>query len=302
MRFLEIQQRVSDSHGVITKADALTAGLSASSWHRAIASGRLVEVYRGAAVLPGTPITPIVEIAAAVKASGEGSMGSHRSCAYVLGVIDEGTHPIDVIRPGRPGGVDLPGVVLHRPRDLVDLRPMRHNGIMITNPLRMLCDIGAVAPDEVDRILTELRVRGMVSLGAAKGALMRHAGKGRTGISALRAAIDLQELSDRPPDSVLEEGMARFAKRFGLPAMRFHPVVAGYEVDFEVVDTPVVLECDGWEHHGRNARGFRRDKERTAAITAAGRVVVPFTWFQIVRRPAPTARRIHEIVEQWRGR
>ncbi len=70
--------------------------------------------------------------------------------------------------------------------------------------------------------------------------------------------------------------------------MRFPLVIAGYEVDFEIVDTPVLLECDGWDHHGKNARGFRRDKERTAALTAAGRIVVPFTWFQIVRRPEST--------------
>lgn len=53
-----------------------------------------------------------------------------------------------------------------------------------------------------------------------------------------------------PPDSTLETEMANFVAKYRLPPVVFHPIVAGYEVDFLVVDTTVVIECDGWATHG----------------------------------------------------
>ena len=87
---------------------------------------------------------------------------------------------------------------------------------------------------------------------------------------ALRAALDDWVLDSKPVDSILEPMMRRVLSRFGLPPAQFHAIVAGYEVDFHFVGTPVVLECDGWESHGRNRRQFEFDRERNASITAAG--------------------------------
>ena len=39
--------------------------------------------------------------------------------------------------------------------------------------------------------------------------------------------------------------MRRPCGKHHLPAVEFHPIVEGYEVDFRVVGTPVLLECDG---------------------------------------------------------
>ena len=170
-------------------------------------------------VLPGTPITTTVRIAA----GRQGERARHDGeppgvCPPVRRLLpDRRAH-----RPPPTGpwaGDQTPW--RHRPHGRPTISTSvrwLHKGILVTNPLRLLCDIGAVAPGVVDGMLTEFRVRGLVSLPAAKAALARHAAKGRNGISALRAAIDDQELSDKPPDSVLEEGMARLRKRFDPPS------------------------------------------------------------------------------------
>ena len=58
----------------------------------------------------------------------------------------------------------------------------------------------------------------------------------------------------------------------------------------------VVLECDGWDTHGRDRRQFERDRARDATLIAAGWVVLRFTWIQITRRPAWVASIIRRTV------
>ena len=88
---------------------------------------------------------------------------------------------------------------------------------------------------------------------------------------ALRAALDDWVLDGKPVDSVLETGDARGCSRdHGLPPVRFHAVIGGYEVDFWIVDSPIVLECDGWDSHGRDRDQFERDRVRDAELAAAG--------------------------------
>jgi very-short-patch-repair endonuclease len=300
MKSTQLRDIIRSQHGLLTLDEFTESGASRRSWYRALDSHQLVEVFRGVACLPGTPITPTTRIAAAQLSAGRmTTAASHRSTAFLWGLDIVGDDPIDLLRTDRSDGCSLPGVVIHRPRDLVDLRPVMRRGIRCTNPVRALCDLGAEAPGDVERFLVHLRIAGNVSLSAARSAMLRHAERGRHGITALRSAIEKQALLEKPPDSVLEEAMMRLITRYRLPPVTFHARRAGFEVDFAVNESPVVLECVGWEYHGRNKDQFEFDADRTAALSAAGFVVVPFTWMQIVRRAGATATRIRDLVRQW---
>jgi very-short-patch-repair endonuclease len=300
MKTTRLTDIIRSPHGLITLDEFTESGASRRSWYRALESHQLIEVFRGVACLPGTRITPTTRIAAAQLSAGRTTTAaSHRSTAFLWGLDITGDEPIDLLRLDRSDSCSLPGVVIHRPRDLLDLRLLMRRGVRCTNPVRALCDLGAVAPDDVERFLVHLRIAGHVSLSAARASMLRHAERGRHGITALRSAIEKQALLEKPPDSVLEEAMMRLITRHRLPPVTFHPRRAGFEVDFAVNDSPVVLECVGWEFHGRNKEQFEFDTERTAALSAAGFVVVPFTWLQVVRRPAATATRIRDLVRQW---
>jgi very-short-patch-repair endonuclease len=118
---------------------------------------------------------------------------------------------------------------------------------------------------------------------------------------ALRQAIDVWSIDQKPADSLLETVMYRLVQKHGLPPVVFHPIIEGWEVDFRVTGTPVLLECDGWAHHGAVRTQFERDRERDAALSAAGWIVLRFTYRAVTERPTRTARRIRATIDRWAG-
>ena len=63
-------------------------------------------------------------------------------------------------------------------------------------------------------------------------------------------------------------------------------MIGGYEVDFRIIDCPIVLECDGWATHGLDRAQFEKDRDRDAELAALGYVVLRFTYRRSSRRPA----------------
>ena len=76
----------------------------------------------------------------------------------------------------------------------------------------------------------------------------------------------------------------------------FQPRICGFVVDFAWWAPRVIAECDGWATHGRDTRGFARDRERDPILLEDGWVVVRFTWEQITRRPSWVAGRLQGIL------
>ena len=296
MRLMDHDRWAAAHHGVITLRQS---GLSRSAWYRAIAAGTIDQIHPGVARLPGTPGTPEQRIAAGVHAVGAAAMASHRSAAHLWGVPRPAGDPVDVLQLGDRRDLDLDGVVIHRTVDRRRLAPQRRAGIACTNILRTLVDLGAVDPGGLHGAVGHALATDLASLEAIQAAVVDHARQGRRGIVALREAIADWSIEQKPADSALETIMARLITRHGLAPVEFHPVIEGYEVDFRVCDTPVILECDGWRYHGLDRANFERDRERDATLAAAGWVVIRFTYRAIVSRPAATAQRIRAAVERW---
>ena len=166
----------------------------------------------------------------------------------------------------------------------------------MTNPLRTLLDVGAVAPAQVSDAFERMVIAGFVSPAAVRAALDRHQQCGRHGTVALRAVLDGWTMNSKPPDSVLEEHLNALLIAHQLPAATFHPIVCGFEVDFLIRGTSIVIECDGYEFHKRDRAVFESDRDRDAVLLAAGYVVVRRTWRQITRQPAATASRIRAVI------
>jgi very-short-patch-repair endonuclease len=285
-------------HGLVTIDQALHVGMSRRAWYRAIASGRLTGVAPNVASLPGAADSVQQRILAPILSIGPTALASHRSAAALWGLDIPGDRPVDVLVLDRTRGPRLERTLVHRPTDLTDLHPFRRAGIPTTNPLRVLVDLGAVAPCRVADFLAHVLIEGWVSRRAAEAALVRHARPGRSGVAALRAALEDWPLGDKPPDSVLEPEMRRLLRRHGLPAFEFHPRVLGWEVDFAHMESMVIAEVDGWEHHGRDREQFERDRRRDAVLQAAGWVVFRFTWLQVKRRPTMVADSLHGALER----
>jgi very-short-patch-repair endonuclease len=138
----------------------------------------------------------------------------------------------------------------------------------------------------------------LVDLAAVAVVLSDHGRKGRSGVGALRAAFDDWAIDGKPADSILEAAFARLIERFALPGYEFHPVIEGWEVDFRLVGTSVLIECDGWTTHGLGHRQFERDRRRDDDLAAAGWIVRRFTYRAITATAADTVRRIRRLVER----
>jgi very-short-patch-repair endonuclease len=288
-----------DHHGLVTRKAAGNAGMSARSWYRAIERGQLEPLHPGVCRMFGAAPTPLQAIHAAVLAAGTGAMASHRSAARLWGIPRPDDELVDVILAHRSREATIAGAAIHRPRDLLDLKPSRRERIPTTNILRTLCDLGALDAAAVPGAVGHVVTTGLASPAALVGAIRRHGRRGRPGVPALREALDDWVLDGKPVDSVLEPAMRRLLATHHLPPAEFHARLAGYEVDFRIIDSPLVLECDGWTTHGRERRQFERDRTRDADLAALGFVVLRFTYRAIVNRPAQEAERIRRNVARW---
>ncbi len=296
MRLSDYDDWARAHHGIITFE---RSDLSRSAWYRAIHAGTLVQIHPYVARLPGTADTPEQRILAGVAAVGTGAVASHRSAARLWGVPRPDIDPVDVIddRAGTQAG--LRGVVVHRPTDRRRLEPQRRFGVRCTNILRTLADLGAVDAAGVHDAVGHAIAVGLADLAALEATAADHSRRGRPGIPALRRAVDEWTIDSKPADSVLEASMVRLIRRFGLPPVEFHPTIEGYEVDFRVIDSPVILECDGWAHHGLDRTGFERDRERDADLVGAGWIVIRFTYRAVTTAPHSVARRIRSATDRW---
>jgi very-short-patch-repair endonuclease len=275
------------------------SGLTRQQWNEAVARGDLELRHRNVARMYGARSTLEMRIEAAVLAGGSDALASHRSSAMLWGAERPSDDPIDVILPGRTRRARLSDVVVHRPRDMRQLRPVWRRGIAATDPLRTLVDLGAVDAAGVDVALLRFVVDGYVTPRGVRAALVRHSQHGRHGVVALRDALDRWSLDEKPADSDLEALMGEIIVTFDLPSVEFHARIGGYEVDFWIVGSNVIIECDGWSAHGADHDQFEFDRIRDADLLAQGIISLRLTWRQMVRSPRAVAKRIHAALAQW---
>ncbi len=127
----------------------------------------------------GAPINDGQRILGSVLACGGGTVASHSAAARVWG-LQLPRWRLEVISAQRDSRRAPAGVLVHRPSDRVDLWPARRGGIPVTNPLRLLVDLGAVVPlGSLEAALDQFVVAGTVDVAAVRTTLDRHAGRGR---------------------------------------------------------------------------------------------------------------------------
>ncbi len=288
-------------HGLVNSTAAARVGISRATWYRAIASGQLEQLYPNVVRTWGAAETFEQRALAAAWAAGPDALTSHRTSAALWTVQRPPDDPLDVLLPSRARHSLPGGVVIHRPKDRLDLRPIMRSRVPTTNPMRMLLDLGAVDPDGVSAALLTVLTQRVASPAAIRAALFRHARKGRAGITALRVALEQWLDEELPPDSVLEQAMYDLVREFDLPPVEFHPMVLGYEIDFRATGTPVLIECDGWGSHGLDRNQFEFDRIRNSELVGAGYILTHVTWSQLRSDRKATAGRIRNVINRWSG-
>jgi len=275
-------------HGLVSDKQALAAGLSPSSIHHRVRTGRweriLPRVYR----ISGAPDSWGQRLMAACLWAGEGSAVSFAPAAALWGIegFPRRTVEISTVANLKPRGRDM---VVHRMdgnllKDLVVI-----DGIPVTSIRRTLLDLAGAKHRRAEIALDRALRKELTSLGQMCLFYEEEWTRGRRGIAILRDLLAQRVPGQAPTDSDLELELLRLIKRAGLPRpVTQHPVDAGgitLHPDLAYPEIKLAIECDGYAwHNDREARD--RDNDRDIMLQTAGWTVLRFSWTKIHYQPA----------------
>jgi very-short-patch-repair endonuclease len=222
---------------------------------------------------------------AAVLACGSGAVLSHRSAAFLHGILDDRRDRVDVIAPNRRGRAPK-GIAAHRDGTLTPTDRVMIDGIPCTSLGRTLLDIaGTQSPSTLRYAVTQAEVEEVFDLAEVVELLKRS--RGRRGVARLRLAIELHDPDEQEARRELEKKLLRLLKRGGFrPEVNGHFVVDGISMmpDFMWREARLIVEADSRRVHG-TVTAFEKDRQRDQRLAAAGWTVIRCTWHQVTNEP-----------------
>lgn len=307
MRWSVVLQEIAlEGGGLVDRATARARGVPDHAVEQEARIGRLVVVQPGTFRPAATPATPALSQRAALLAAGPDAALSHRTAATRLGLVKGFEEAIDVLVPHHRR-VRLIGARVHRTLSLPDRHVQLDDGLRTTTVDRTLADLGAsVRSAVVARAMEQAVIEGRTTIRRLYRLIDDHGQRGRTGIGALRAALDDWVMSDRPPDSALEVMFARLVRRAGLPAPEYQYEIRDADgfvarVDAAWPEAVLVVEVDGFHAHA-SAAALQHDLSRQNRLVRLGWTVLRFTWRDVVRRPAKVAAMVADTLADAGGR
>lgn len=264
-------------HGVISRAQLLVSGLSASAIDRMVGSGRLTLLHRGVYAAAGRRPDWFSNLMAATLAAGEGSVASHRSAAALWRLRECSPGPVEVTTTKR---IQRDGVVVHRgtvrPHQMATV-----SGIPVTSIHRTLIDLGDVADRHlVEDALDAALDRRMTSVAWLMRGIDEVGTRGRRGPAMLKRILEVTE--DGRPPSWLERRFIRLLTGSELNGfVREHPV-GSYFIDFAWPEIRLGIEVHGAKWHKERWQG---DFARHNALTVVRWTMLHLTWDRIRDEP-----------------
>ena len=216
---------------------------------------------------------------AAVVASGQGAVLSHRDAAVLWGFYD-GLGPRIHVTAKWHRRVD--GLILHRTRRLDPDEVTTKNGIPVTTVERTFVDITeCLNTDRLIRTIREAEYQRLLDLDALNAAVERAHGRRR--LTALKRAV----AQHRPGQIIrgeLEHRFAELRSGAGLREPETNVAVRAqgktYVIDCLWREHCIAVELDGRDAHERTL-AFEADRRRDAALTAIGLRPLRFTWHRV---------------------
>jgi len=150
----------------------------------------------------------------------------------------------------------------------------------VTSAARTLVGLGAVTPHLIGPAMNDAVLRGLASYPWLWRTVMRLSAQGRDGVAVLRNALDMEDPSEAPTESALEDAFVRLLRRAGLPVPARQRWIGPRRVDFFADEARAVFELDGRQFHVAQADRVR-DRQRELELRALGLIVVRFTWIDL---------------------
>lgn len=273
--------------GVVSGEQLREIGLPDSSIDDAVARGHLHPVFRSVFGVGHGPLSVHARLLAATLACGDGSVVSHGTAAWLLGLREWKPLDVDVIAPVERGrkirGVRRRFVPPPEPHEIE-----MHAGVPTTNPSRTIVDnagiLGRKSMSEMIEQAAALQVLNIPRIDAILD------GPPRRGA---RMLLSLLEPWRRYKPGIrlrsrMEAKLLPLLTRFALPipecnaTLRFAGEV--FEVDFLWRRAKVIVETDGGKHHDNPMAG-KRDSHRNRVFARSGYFIPRFGWEDLRDRP-----------------
>jgi very-short-patch-repair endonuclease len=282
----------STQHGLVTHRQARELGLTESAIRHRRRQGHLRDVSRRVYRLRGALETPHLRALAAVFATGDGAVVSHRSAASLHGLPGFDLEPLTISIPR--GRRSLPGVRLEQSLALPEHHRRDVDGIPSTSVARTVFDLcGCVHPGRAERALDTALARRLVTLPALWRVLDDLAEHGRAGTVLLRTMLTERGVDYVSPESELEARFLQLVRRFELPEPERQRDLGDLDgwigrVDFVWREWRLVVEVDGAVFHDGRLDQLH-DAERDARLERRGWNVLRFRWDDVLHRAADVA-------------
>jgi very-short-patch-repair endonuclease len=273
----ELARLAGSSHGVVTRAELLRAGLTVDEIKRRLRSGCLLREYRGVYRVGHRAPSLEARYLAAVRACGIRALLSGQAAAHLLRVL-KGPAPAPEVTA--PTARRVRGVRTRRSRRIDRCDAMTWRGIPVTTVARTLVDLAAVlAVDELARACHEAGVRHGTTPADVEAVLARR--PGTPGATTLRRIL---RGDVRVSLSKLE---ARFLVRLretGLALPQTNRQAGGRRVDCRWPEQRLTVELDGYRyHHSRHA--WEQDRRREREARASGDEFRRYTYGDVFEDP-----------------
>lgn len=280
-----IDRLAATQHGVLSRGQALRAGLSDRAIARRVASGHWRVLHAGIYAPAAVPPSWLQRLMAAILRGGPSALASHRSAAALWRLDGVNERPIEIsVKAGR----SIRGAIVHRRPPADDPGAAVIHGVPSSGIERTLLELAAVvSPMRAGLALDDALRRGRTTL-AAMRELLAHSGR-KTGVPVLRSLLDARDDRDALLESPLEAAMLRLLRDHGLPLpVPQHPVTEGRDIiarlDFAYPAQRVGIEADGYRWHGGPER-WRLDLRRENKLKLLGWTILRFSWEDVHRSP-----------------
>lgn len=285
----EITRIAERQHNLVEVSQLDAAGVRRQAIARRVERGWFTRVHRGVYLVgPGKP-TRAGRAMAAVLACGGGAVLSHRSAAYLHGLLPyPARYDVEVTTASKTAPERL-GIHSHRV-DSLDRRDTRiHDNVPVTSPARTLLDLAATATEsEFEQAFDEAIFKRKARRPQIEDLIERSAG--RPGVVLLRDLWNA-EASGQRNRLEAEKRFAGLVRAAKFPEPTPNARIGRFVVDFLWPRHRVAVELDGFGTH-RDRQAFEGDRARDGDLQAMDFAVIRVTWRQVTREPFAVVARV----------
>jgi very-short-patch-repair endonuclease len=264
-------------HGVVTRKQLLSAGITSDEIRGRLEKRALLAVYRGVYRVGHRAPSVEARYLAAVLACGEGARLSGRAAGYLLGLLKGRPPPPEVTAPTERR---IEGVKTRRARRGERQDATTWSGIPVTTVPLTLVDLASLLPlNALARACHEAGIRHGTTPRQVEAVLGRRPGS--------KGAKKLRKILHGDVHVTLSKLERRFLERLeeaGLPLPITNRPAGGRRVDCRWPELRLTVELDGYRYH-RSRYAWELDRRREREARARGDEFRRYTHDDVLESP-----------------